>query len=690
MTKKILLIEIGTEELPARLLSKISLYFYKNFIKELDFHNISYKNIKYFSTPRRLALKIKDIDITERFVEIKKRGPSIINSYDKDGFLTEAATRWLKHCGININQAIRLKNEKGEWLFYKTRKKQENIESLIPKITESALKNISIKKSMRWGQDNQKFSRPIRNIVILLDKKVIPGDVFNITSKNLLQNHLSSKDSQIKIKDAKDYPKILLEKNNIIADYFIRKEKIIEDIENIAKKIKGFIKKNNVLIEEVTALVESPKALLVNFQEKFLQIPKKILINTIEKKQKCFPIYNSEKKLLPYFIFISNIQTQESEKIIIGNQRVMHARLSDAEFFFKNDRKVKLESRLLSLKKVLFQNNLGSLYEKTLRIKLLIKWIAKYSSSDVEDSIRAALLSKCDLVTDVVCEFPELQGKIGMYYALEDKEKKDVATALEEQYLPRFSGDKLPCTPIGCGLSIADKMDTLSGMFYIGNIPSSDKDPFALRRLAIGIIRIILEKNIPLNLEDLIKKSLSLYNKKNEDDLILFDKMIKFFMIRLFHWYEETGYSAKIIKSVLSCKSIELIDIHKKIQAISFFKKLKDSQSIILSIKRISNILAKEKEKINGDINKKLMIEKEEIILFNNIEEFDNYTKNLFLEKKYNDILIKIKSFENPIYNFFKKVKIYHSDSKIRLNRLRLLSKLKKIFFKIADFSYLY
>ncbi|QCI22592.1 glycine--tRNA ligase subunit beta [Buchnera aphidicola] len=690
MIKKTLLIEIGTEELPSRLLYKISLYFHDNFVKKLHFYNISYKDIKWFSTPRRLALKVIDIDTTEKCIEMTKRGPSILHAYDENGFLTQTAIRWLKNCRIDINQTDRLKNEKGEWLLYKRKEKQEKIELLIPKITESALKNIFIKKYMRWEKNNQKFFRPIRNIVILLENETIMGNIFNIPSGNLLQNHISSQENKIKIKHARDYPKILFQKNKIIADYAIRKEKILKNIKENAQKINGCIKNNNFLIEEVTSLVESPTVLLANFEKKFLNLPEKILIYTIEKQQKCFPIYDCKKKLLPNFILVSNINSKKPEKIIKGNEKVMHARLSDAEFFFKNDRKIKLENYLLSLKKVLFQNNLGSLYEKTMRLKKLIKWIAQYNSSNIQDSIRAALLSKCDLITHIVCEFPELQGTIGMYYALEDQEKKDVAIALQEQYLPTFSGDKLPRTSIGCALSIADKMDTLSGMFYVGNIPSADKDPFALRRLAIGIIRIIIVKNIPLNLKDLISKSLCLHHEKNCKNVILSDKIFKFFVKRLLYWYEENGYNIKVIQSVLSYKSTNLIDIHQKIQSISYFLQTENSKLIILSIKRISNILEKENNKITGCINIKLIKEAEEIILFNQIEKFKIDTRNLFLEQKYQDILIKIKDFEKPISNFFKQVRIYDSNSKIRLNRLLILYEIKKIFFSITDFSYLY
>lgn len=690
MTKKTLLIEIGTEELPARLLHTISLSFSENFAKELKFYNIAYKNIKKFFTPRRLALKISDIDTSDRILNIKKKGPSIDHAYDKYGKPTDVSKRWAKYCGISIDQANHFKNKKGEWLLYEAKEKQEKIESLLPKIIEIALKKIFIVKSMRWEITNKKFSRPIRNIVILLDNNIVQGKVFDIDSTNLLQNHLCYKEKRIKINNANNYPSILFEKNNIIADYKIRKSSIIKEINTIAKKINGFIKNKSSLLEEVTCLVESPKAFLANFEKKFLEIPKKILVYAIENQQKCFPIYDDKKNILPYFIFISNTYLEASKSIVLGYERVMHARLSDAEFFFKNDRKIKLEEYLLSLKKVLFQNNLGTLYDKTMRMQLLIKWISKYTYSNEKSLARAALLSKCDLVTNMVCEFPELQGTVGMYYALKDKEKKDVAIALQEQYLPSFSGDKLPRTFIGCALSIVDKIDTLSGMFSIGKIPTATKDPFALRRLTIGIFRIIIARKIPIDLQNLIKKSLALYDEKHSANLILHDKIINFFIIRLFNWYEEKGYNINIIKSVFSYKSIELVDIDKKIQALSFFQKLNYSTPIILSIKRISNILEKQNENISGTINIDLMKQTEEIELFHIIENFDYFTKDLFIQKKYKEILLKTKELERPIYKFFEKIRICHSNVDIRKNRLILLKNIIKIFSKITDFSYLY
>ncbi|QCI22018.1 glycine--tRNA ligase subunit beta [Buchnera aphidicola] len=690
MKEQTLLIEIGTEELPSRFLHKISSCFFENVKKDLKYYNFSYKKIKYFFTPRRLALTILDIDTSDKTFNINKKGPSILDSYDKNGRPTNIANNWAKHCGININEASCLKNKKGEWLVFKKIQKREKIEILLPEIIETALKKISIPKSMRWEFTNQKFSRPIRNIVMLLDNQIIKGRVFNIRSNNLLQNHLCYREKRIKIDSAQEYPSILFKKNNIIANYETRKKNIIENINFIAKKINGFIKYRTELLEEITNLVESPIAYLASFEKIFLNIPKKILIYTIEKQQKCFPIYDIENNLLPYFIFICNINSKDSKNIILGYERVMYARLSDAAFFFHKDRTTKLENYLMSLRNVLFQDGLGSLYEKTIRIQLLVNWISKYSNFNQKDSNRAALLSKCDLVTNMVCEFPELQGTVGMYYALADKEKKDIAIALEEQYLPSFSNDKLPCTLIGCSLSIADKIDTLSGMFFIGNIPTSNKDPFGLKRLTIGIFRIITENNILLDLHDLIKKSISLYNKESIKYSTVYDSIINFFMVRLLYWYKEKKYNINIIKSVLSCQLTQLIDIEKRIQALSFFQKLNDSKSIILSIKRIAHILDKQTENISGDVNTKLIKQVEEIKLFDHIKKFDFITNNLFFEKKYQEILLQIKELEIPINNFFDNIKIYDSNLEIRKNRLILLNKLMKILSKITNFSYLY
>ncbi|QCI24234.1 glycine--tRNA ligase subunit beta [Buchnera aphidicola (Muscaphis stroyani)] len=690
LTKNIFLIEIGTEEIPAALLYNIAHSFYINFIKELKLYNIFYESIHWFATPRRLALKIQGIDISEKIIIKNKKGPSIVNAFDKDGRPTNSAQLWARYCGININEAKRLKNNKGEWLFYQKKIKQESAVSLLPKCIEFSLKKICIEKTMRWERTNQKFCRPIRNIVMLLNDDVISSKIFNIPSNNILHNHLSSKEKKIIIKNAKEYPLILLQKEKIIANYNDRKQKIKKILEETVQKVNGTINLNNPLIEEATSSVESPIAFLANFKKKFLKIPKEILIYTIEKLQKCFTICNHKEEVLPYFIFISNISSKKPDQNIIGYEKVMHARLSDTEFFLKKDKKIKLKNYLPYLKNILFYQDLGSLYEKTFRLKFLMEWISQNTNNNIKNAIQAALLSKCDLISDMVYEFPELQGIIGMYYTCMDPEiNEEVSIAIKEQYLPSFSGDKLPLSVIGASLSIADKMDTITGMFCINRIPTSNKDPFALRRLSIGILRIIIEKKIILDFKKLIKKSIFLHQKEVNCSKI-YNQIIKFFMSRLFYLYEKKGYNIKIIQSVLSCKLTQLIDIHKRIKAISYFRTLSSSKSIITSIKRIHNIIENHNQENLKNINVHLIQEKEEKILLNKINKFIDETKNLFLNQKYKDILIKMHEFKNPINNFFEKVKIYHSNSEIKANRLAILRLIKKTFLKITNFKYLF
>ncbi|QFQ32871.1 glycine--tRNA ligase subunit beta [Buchnera aphidicola (Aphis fabae)] len=687
--KKTFLVEIGTEELPAKILYHLIISFYENFTNELKLHNIKYKKIDYFATPRRLALKIIDIDSSEKIKKILKKGPSLKCSFNENGTPTKSAYSWAQHIGIEINKASQLKNKKGSWLVHYIKQKQENIEILLPKIIEISLKNINIKKLMRWEVNNTKFFRPIRNVLMMLDNKIINSTIFNIFANNKIHNHISSKEKKIYLNHAQEYPSILLKENYIIADYAIRKEKIKTEIKEIAKTINGYTQINDVLLEEINSIVESPKGLLATFEEKYIEyIPNEILIYIIEKQQKCFPIYN-KKRLLPYFIFIANINLKNNNQIILGNEKVMKARLSDVIFFLNKDNKIKLLDYLPLLKKVLFHKNLGTLYDKTMRLQSLVDLMS--NSSNKIDLIKSAMLSKCDLITDMVFEFPELQGIIGMYYAIKNNEKYEIAIAIKEQYLPSFSGDKLPSSIMGSILSVADKIDTLCGMFSINQIPLSNKDPFALRRAALGIIRIIINKKLSLDLKFLICNNLKFYNKKELNYTLISNKIMDFLQLRLSSFYEKKGYNIKVIQSVLSCKPIDLLDIDQKIRIISDFKTTEQSKSIFLIIKRISNILKIHKQHIiNNPININLMHMEEEKMLFKEIKNFNHDTKKLFIEKNYKTILLRLKNFENPINNFFNQVQINHCNPEIKNNRLILLKKVEKIFFNIANFSFLY
>ncbi|WP_261979783.1 glycine--tRNA ligase subunit beta [Buchnera aphidicola] len=687
--KQTFLVEIGTEELPAKILHNLIILFYENFINELKSCHIKYKKIDYFATPRRLALKILDIDTSEKTKIILKKGPSLKNAFNEDGNPTKFAHSWANHLGIKLNIAKKLKNEKGEWLVYYEKQKQEKIEILLPKMTEKALKKINVKNLMRWDENNSKFFRPIRNILMMLDDRKIDNKIFNINSTNKLHNHLSYKEKKIYLNHVQEYPFILFEHSYIIAEYEARKEKIKKEIKEIAKKMNGYIKINYSLLEEINSIVESPKAFLGTFEIDYIKcIPSEILIYIIEKQQKCFTIYKDEK-ILPNFIFITNITPKNNSHIIYGYEKVMKSRLSDILFFLKKDNQKKLLDYLPLLKKVLFYKNLGTLYDKTMRLKSLVNIISP--NSNKANLTKAAILSKCDLITDMVCEFPDLQGIIGMYYALKNQEKYEIALSIKEQYLPSFSEDTLPSSIIGCILSIADKIDTLCGMFSINQIPLSNKDPFGLRRMTLGIIRIIINKKINLDLNFLIFNSLKIYNKINLDYILISNKIIKFFKLRLLSFYQKKGYNTKVIQSVLFSETTEILDIDQRIMAISDFKKQESSQSTFLIIKRVSNLLKIYNKDLNNiKININLMQKEEEKNLLKSIQKFKNDTKKLFIEKNYKIILSRLKKLENPINNFFNQVQINHDDLKIKNNRLVLLKKLEKIFLKIANFSFLY
>ncbi|CAL4319680.1 glycine--tRNA ligase subunit beta [Buchnera aphidicola] len=686
--KKTLLVEIGTEELPAKELNNISLSFCKNVVEELNLHKIKYGNIIPYATPRRLALKIENINPLYTKKAIKKKGPSIFHAFDHNNLPTKSALCWAKSCGIELKQAKRIKNNKEEWLYYETNEKKENIDIIFPKIIFTSIKKINTYTLMKWENNEFKFSRPVRNISILLDNKIIPANIFGIHSDRILRNHISFKNSKIIINNANEYPDILFKHSQIIAHFNSRKEKIKKDAELLVKKINGNLYYSDILLNEITSLVESPKVLIGKFDKKFLILPHEILIHIMTNNQKYFPVYDIDKKLIPHFIFVTNIQSCHLKYVITGNENVLQARFTDAEFFFKNDQLKKIEEYLPSLKNILFQKKLGSLYEKTNRIKSLITWIAPLINANVTDAIRAATLSKCDLNTNMVFEFPEIQGIIGMYYAINNKEKKEVAIAIKEHYQPKFSGDQLPSNLIACALAIADKIDTLSGIFGIGEYPKGDKDPYALKRTATGIIRIIISKKMLIDLKKLIIKSTNLYkkiiNKKSTIDLL-----IEFILERCCSFYHLKGYNIDIIQSVLSCKLTELIDIDARIKAISYLKKLNIYRSLVLVNKRICKILEKNKQKINENINYNLIKEKSEIILQKKIENLNIILPDLLLKKRYKEILLNLSNLIDPIELFFNSVVINHQDPEIKLNRLTILYKIKKIFLNIADFSYL-
>ena len=688
MSEKTFLVEIGTEELPPKALRSLAESFAANVTAELDAANLAHGEVKWFAAPRRLALKISNLAESQPDREVEKRGPAISAAFDAEGKPSKAAEGWARGCGITVDQAERLATDKGEWLLYRAHVKGESAQALLPAMIATALTKLPIPKLMRWGDNNTQFVRPVHTVTLLLGEEVIPATILGIASDRVIRGHRFMGEPEFTIDNADQYPEILLERGKVIADYEQRKAVIKEGAEEAARKIGGNADLSESLLEEVTSLVEWPVVLTAKFEEKFLAVPAEALVHTMKGDQKYFPVYANDGKLLPNFIFVANIESKDPIQIISGNEKVVRPRLADAEFFFNSDRKKRLEDNLPRLETVLFQQQLGTLRDKTNRIEALSGWIAGQIGADVNHATRAGLLSKCDLMTNMVFEFTDTQGVMGMHYARHDGEAEDVAVALNEQYQPRFAGDALPSNLVACAVAIADKMDTLAGIFGIGQHPKGDKDPFALRRAALGVLRIIVEKNLPLDLQTLTEEAVRLYGDKLTNQKVT-DEVIDFMLGRFRAWYQEEGHSVDTIQAVLARRPTKPADFDARMKAVSHFRTLESSSALAAANKRVSNILAKSDETLNDHVHASVLKEAEEIRLATNLVVLRDKLEPFFAEGRYQEALEELANLREPVDAFFDKVMVNAEDKDLRINRLTLLSKLRELFLQVADISLL-
>ncbi|UJR63618.1 glycine--tRNA ligase subunit beta [Dickeya zeae] len=688
MTDKTFLVEIGTEELPPKALRTLAESFAANFTAELDAAGLGYQSVDWFAAPRRLALKVAGLSASQPDREVEKRGPAIAQAFDASGNPTKAAEGWARGCGITVEQAERLTTDKGEWLLFRTHVKGEAAQTLLPGMVSTALAKLPIPKLMRWGDNDTQFVRPVHTVTLLLGDELIPGTVLGIDSGRTLRGHRFMGEPEFTIDNADQYPQILQERGKVIADYDARKAKIKADAEEAARKIGGNADLSDSLLEEVTSLVEWPVVLTAKFEEKFLAVPAEALVYTMKGDQKYFPVYDNDGKLLPNFIFVANIESKDPQQIIAGNEKVVRPRLADAEFFFNTDRKKRLEDHLPRLETVLFQQQLGTLRDKTDRIAALTGWVAEQIGADVNHAKRAGLLSKCDLMTNMVFEFTDTQGVMGMHYARHDGEAEDVAVALNEQYQPRFAGDELPSSLVACALAIADKMDTLAGIFGIGQHPKGDKDPFALRRAALGVLRIIVEKRLPLDLQTLTEEAVRLYGDKLTNANVV-DDVIEFMLGRFRAWYQEEGHSVDTIQAVLARRPTRPADFDARVKAVSHFRTLEQAEALAAANKRVSNILAKSTETLNDSVQAALLKEKEEIQLATYVTALTSKLAPWFAEGRYQEALAELAQLRESVDNFFDKVMVNADDAQVRINRLTLLNELRNLFLKVADISVL-
>ncbi|MFP1779875.1 glycine--tRNA ligase subunit beta [Lonsdalea quercina] len=688
MTDKTFLVEIGTEELPPKALRQLAQSFAANFSAELDAAGLTYQAVNWFAAPRRLALKVTALSASQPDREVEKRGPAISQAFDASGQPTKAAEGWARGCGITVDQAERLTTDKGEWLLFRAQVKGQAAQTLLPGMVSVALGKLPIPKLMRWGNSDVQFVRPVHTVTMLLGDELIPGTVLGIESARTLRGHRFMGEAEFTIDNADHYPEILLERGKVVADYEARKAMIKRDAEQAAQKIGGKADLSESLLEEVASLVEWPVVLTATFEEKFLAVPAEALVYTMKGDQKYFPVYDDAGKLLPHFIFVANIESKDPQQIIAGNEKVVRPRLADAEFFFNTDRKKRLEDHLPRLETVLFQQQLGSLRDKTDRIQALAGWVAEQIGADVNHATRAGLLSKCDLMTNMVFEFTDTQGVMGMHYARHDGEDEDVAVALNEQYQPRFAGDDLPSSPVACALAIADKMDTLAGIFGIGQHPKGDKDPFALRRAALGALRIIVEKQLPLDLQTLTEEAVRLYGDKLTNANVV-DDVIEFMLGRFRAWYQEEGHTIDTIQAVLARRPTRPADFDARVKAVSHFRTLEQAVALAAANKRVSNILAKSTESLNDSVQAALLKEKEEIQLATYVTALNSKLAPWFAEGRYQEALVELAQLREPVDSFFDKVMVNAEEQEVRINRLTLLNELRNLFLKVADISVL-
>ncbi|MDU4091975.1 MAG: glycine--tRNA ligase subunit beta [Pantoea sp.] len=688
MTDKTFLVEIGTEELPPKALRNLAESFAAQLTAELDSAGLAHGDVKWYAAPRRLAVKVANLSAAQPDREVEKRGPAIAAAFDASGAPTKAAEGWARGCGITVDQAERLKTDKGEWLMYRAHVQGESAQKLLPGMIATALAKLPVPKLMRWGDSDVQFVRPVHTVTLLLGDELIPATILGIESGRTLRGHRFMGEPEFTIDHADQYPEILETRGKVLADYDARKAKIKADAEAAARQIGGNPDLSDSLLEEVNSLVEWPVVLTATFEEKFLAVPAEALVYTMKGDQKYFPVYGNDGKLLPHFIFVANVESSDPQQIIAGNEKVVRPRLADAEFFFNTDRKKRLEDQLPRLETVLFQQQLGTLRDKTDRIQALAGWIAAQIGADVNMATRAGLLSKCDLMTNMVFEFTDTQGVMGMHYARHDGEAEEVAVALNEQYQPRFAGDDLPSSPVACALAIADKMDTLAGIFGIGQHPKGDKDPFALRRAALGVLRIIVEKHLPLDLQTLTEEAVRLYGSKLSNQKVV-DEVIDFMLGRFRTWYQEEGHSVDTIQAVLARRPTRPADFDARMKAVSHFRTLADAATLAAANKRVSNILAKATEPLNDSVQASLLKENEEIKLATFVTALESKLQPWFAEGRYQDALIELAQLREAVDNFFDKVMVNAEDPAVRINRLTLLAKLRQLFLQVADISLL-
>jgi len=679
------LIEVGTEELPPRALQSLSQNFATLMQRALTDNDLAPAAVEVFATPRRLAMLLRDTPTRQADQVIEKRGPALNAAFDQDGNPSRAALGFAGSCGVELDQLERRETDKGSWLYFRSTQAGKNLAELLPRLLAGALGDLPIPKRMRWGDRSDDFVRPVKWLVLMIDGEVVDTEIFGLRSGNQSFGHRFHAPLGLEIPAARDYEEILLSQGLVIASFEKRRDKIRHLVEQSAARLGGVTHIEDSLLDEVTALVEYPVAVCGQFDIEFLELPVEVLVTTMQENQKYFALFDSDGGLLPHFIAIANIDSRKPEVVASGNERVIRPRFADAGFFFAQDQKQGLDVMRFRLDSVVFQEKLGSLGDKTARIIRLAKYIVSLTGGDQDLVRRAADLCKADLMSDMVGEFPKLQGVMGRYYAQLQQEEQSVSDAIEQHYWPRHAGDHLPQGTIAQALALADRLDSLIGIFAIGEKPGGDKDPFALRRAALGVLRIIVENKLPVDLRDLCQVATDSYFKKIESASVI-DEVIDYVFDRLRAYYQEQGIGFDIVEAVAYSRPGLLYDCDLRIHALFEFQSHEAAPALAAANKRISNILKKQGA-VADTVDQKLLQEAAEKQLYEQLLELKGGVAKQFSQGQYLQGLEQLAELRPAVDLFFDEVMVMVDDDSLKNNRLALLDQLLQSFRLVADFS---
>ena len=677
------LVELGTEELPPKALKKLAGAFLTGVEKGLKEAGLSYSAARYFAAPRRLAIQVDQLATQQPDRSNQMDGPPVQAAFDADGNPTKAAEGFARKCGVSVAEL----DQTGPKLRFVQSIPGQPATELLPGIVDAALAALPIPKRMRWADRKIEFVRPTQWLVMLFGEQVIPCEILAQTAGNQSRGHRFHHPDNVTISSPAAYAETL-RKAYVVADFAERRELINKRVAELAAEQQGTAIVPADLLDEVTSLVEWPVPLVCSFEERFLDVPQEALISTMQDNQKYFCLLDAKSKLLPRFITVSNLESKDPRQIIEGNEKVVRPRLTDAEFFFKQDKKQPLESHNTRLANVVFQAELGSVFDKATRVSTLAGFIAEQVGGDNANAQRAGLLSKCDLSTEMVGEFPELQGIAGYYYAKHDGEAEDVALALNEQYMPRGAGAELPTTLTGAAVALADKIDTLVGIFGIGMLPTGSKDPYALRRAALGVLRILIEKQLELDLNAALQVAIQQYGARVKADGLI--ALVQDFIFdRLRARYEDEGIEVAVYQSVRAVSPVSPLDFDQRVQAVQAFRRLPEAETLAAANKRVSNILSKAEGEVSAAIDSNLLQEAAEQSLASAIEAAEKSVAPLAADRQYKDALERLAALREPVDAFFDQVLVNADDPAIKANRYALLARLRGLFLGVADISLL-